>query len=80
MWRWMVIHLYVECFFEVFATVITSYLMVMMGLIDMKIAERSVNIAIVMFLGTGLMGICHNLYWVAKPEAIMALGAVFSTL
>lgn len=80
MWRWMVIHMYVECFFEVFSTVIISYFMVMMGLLDMKTAERTVNVAVVMFLGSGVLGISHNLYWLAKPEATMAIGAVFSTL
>lgn len=59
----MVIHMYVECFFEVFTTVIVGYFMVMMGMIDMKSAEKCVNVAIVMFLGSGVLGISHNLYW-----------------
>lgn len=54
--------------------------MVMMDMIDMKSAEKSVNVAIVMFLGSGILGISHNLYWLAKPEATLAIGAIFSTL
>ncbi|NOY48000.1 MAG: nitric-oxide reductase [Chlorobi bacterium] len=79
-WRWMVIHMWVEAFFEVFVTVIVSYLMVLMGLVSRQAAIRVVYIATLLFLGTGLLGISHNFYWNAKPVATMALGSVFSTL
>jgi len=79
-WRWMVIHMWVEAFFEVFVTVIVSYLMVLMGLVSRQAAIRVIYIATLLFLGTGLLGISHNFYWNAKPVATMALGSVFSTL
>jgi len=79
-WRWMVVHMWVEAFFEVFITVIVSYLMVIMGLVSRNAAIRVVFIATILFLGTGLLGISHNFYWNAKPVATMALGSVFSTL
>jgi nitric oxide reductase subunit B len=79
-WRWMVIHMWVEAFFEVFITVIVSYLMVLMGLVSRNAAIRVVYFATILFLGTGLLGISHNFYWNAKPVATMALGSVFSTL
>ena len=79
-WRWMVIHMWVEAFFEVFITVIVSYLMVLMGLVSRNAAIRVVFFATLLFLGTGLLGISHNFYWNAKPVATMALGSVFSTL
>ncbi len=79
-WRWMVIHMWVEAFFEVFITVIVSYLMVLMGLVSRQAAIRVVYFATILFLGTGLLGISHNFYWNAKPVATMALGSVFSTL
>ena len=79
-WRWMVIHMWVEAFFEVFITVIVSYLMVLMGLVSRQAAVRVVYFATILFLGTGLLGISHNFYWNAKPVATMALGSVFSTL
>ncbi len=79
-WRWMVIHMWVEAFFEVFVTVIVSYLMVLMGLVSRQAAIRVVYIATLLFLGTGLLGISHNFYWNAKPVATMALGSIFSTL
>ncbi|HJW30749.1 MAG TPA: cbb3-type cytochrome c oxidase subunit I, partial [Saprospiraceae bacterium] len=79
-WRWMVIHMWVEAFFEVFITVIVSYLMVLMGLVSRQAAIRVVYFATLLFLGTGLLGISHNFYWNAKPVATMALGSIFSTL
>jgi len=79
-WRWMVIHMWVEAFFEVFITVIVSYLMVLMGLVSRQAAIRVVYFATILFLGTGLLGISHNFYWNAKPVATMALGSVFTTL
>lgn len=79
-WRWMVIHMWVEAFFEVFVTVIVSYLLVLMGLVSRQAAIRVVYFATILFLGTGLLGISHNFYWNAKPVATMALGSVFSTL
>lgn len=79
-WRWMVVHMWVEAFFEVFITVIVSYLLVLMGLVSRQAAVRVVYIATILFLGTGLLGISHNFYWNAKPVATMALGSVFSTL
>lgn len=79
-WRWMVVHMWVEAFFEVFITVIVSYLMVLMGLVSKQAAIRVVYFATILFLGTGLLGISHNFYWNAKPVATMALGSIFSTL
>lgn len=79
-WRWMVVHMWAEAFFEVFTTVLIGYFMVMMGLISRQAAIRVIYLATLLFLGSGLLGISHNFYWNAKPVGTMALGAVFSTL
>lgn len=79
-WRWCVIHMWAECFFEVFTTVIIAYFMVLMGLISRDSANRVVFIATILFLGSGLLGISHNFYWNAKPEPMLAIGSVFSTM
>ncbi|MBS1487265.1 MAG: cbb3-type cytochrome c oxidase subunit I [Bacteroidetes bacterium] len=79
-WRWMVIHMWAEAFFEVFTTVLIGYFMVLMGLVSVKAATRVIYLACLLFLGSGLLGISHNFYWNAKPVFTMALGSVFSTL
>lgn len=79
-WRWMVIHMWAEAFFEVFTTVLIGYFMVLMGLVSAQATMRVIYIACLLFLGSGLLGISHNFYWNAKPVFTMALGSVFSTL
>lgn len=79
-WRWMVVHMWAEAFFEVFTTVLIGYFMVLMGLVSKQAAIRVIYLATLLFLGSGLLGISHNFYWNAKPVGTMALGAVFSTL
>lgn len=79
-WRWCVIHMWVEAFFEVFTTVIVAYMMYLMGLVSLQAGSRVVFLATVLFLGSGILGISHNFYWNAKPVAAVALGSVFSTL
>jgi nitric oxide reductase subunit B len=79
-WRWCVIHMWAEAFFEVFTTVLVGYFMVLMGLVSRDSAIRVIYLATLLFLGSGLLGISHNFYWNGKPVATMALGSVFSTL
>ncbi len=79
-WRWAVIHMWVEAFFEVFATVVLAYFMYLMGFVSHSGAARVVYLATLLFLGSGLLGISHNFYWNAKPVATLAIGSVFSTL
>lgn len=79
-WRWMVVHMWAEAFFEVFTTVLIGYFMVVMGLVGKQAAIRVIYLATLLFLGSGMLGISHNFYWNAKPVFTMALGSVFSTL
>ena len=41
-WRWWVVHLWVECFFEVFATVVIAFLFTRLGLIRSATATTAV--------------------------------------
>ncbi len=79
-WRWWVVHLWVEGFFEVFATVVTAFLFVRMGLIRAHIASLSVIFSAVVFLAGGILGTFHHLYFAGTPTAVLALGATFSAL
>jgi nitric oxide reductase subunit B len=79
-WRWMVVHMWAEAFFEVFTTVLIGYFMVLMGLVSKQATIRVIYLATLLFLGSGLLGISHNFYWNGKPVFTMALGSVFSTL
>ncbi|UJH90849.1 nitric-oxide reductase large subunit [Antarcticibacterium sp. 1MA-6-2] len=79
-WRWWVVHLWVEGFFEVFATVVSAFLFVRLGLLRTKTATLGVLLATVIFLSGGILGTFHHLYFSGTPTAIMAIGATFSAL
>ncbi len=79
-WRWWVVHLWVEGVFEVFATAIVSALLVRMGLVRPSVAATSVLFATIVFLGGGVLGTFHHLYFSGTPIGVIALGSVFSAL
>ena len=79
-WRWWVVHLWVEGIFEVFATAIISALFVRMGLLRSSVAAIMVLFATIIFLGGGVLGTFHHLYWSGTPLAVLALGSTFSAL
>lgn len=79
-WRWWVVHLWVEGFFEVFATVVAAFLFTRMGLLRIKSATQNVLLASSIFLAGGILGTFHHLYFSGTPIGVMALGATFSAL
>ncbi|MDD3788424.1 MAG: nitric-oxide reductase large subunit [Petrimonas sp.] len=79
-WRWWVVHLWVEGFFEVFATVVAAFLFTRMGLLGIKSATNNVLFSTIIFLSGGILGTFHHLYFSGTPMAVMALGATFSAL
>jgi nitric oxide reductase subunit B len=79
-WRWWVVHLWVEGFFEVFATVVGAFLFVRMGLLNIKYATTGVLFSTIIFLSGGILGTFHHLYFTGTPTAVIALGATFSAL
>ncbi|MEA1847546.1 nitric-oxide reductase large subunit [Chryseobacterium sp. MHB01] len=79
-WRWWVVHLWVEGFFEVFATVVAAFLFTRLGLLRLKSATHAVLFSTIIFLAGGILGTFHHLYFSATPTAVLALGATFSAL
>lgn len=79
-WRWWVVHLWVEGFFEVFATVVISFLFVRLQLLNVKTAGQAVVLSATIFLSGGIIGTLHHLYFSGTPVFVLALGSVFSAL
>jgi nitric oxide reductase subunit B len=79
-WRWWVVHLWVEGFFEVFATVVIAFLFVRLKLISLKTTARAALLASTIFLSGGIIGTLHHLYFTGTPMIALTLGAVFSAL
>jgi nitric oxide reductase subunit B len=79
-WRWWVVHLWVEGFFEVFATAVIAFLFTRLGLLRVSTATTAVLFATIVFLSGGVLGTLHHLYFTGTPTAVIALGASFSAL
>jgi nitric oxide reductase subunit B len=79
-WRWWVVHLWVEGFFEVFATAVVALLFTRMGLIRARLATHAVLFSTVIFLFGGILGTLHHLYFAGTPTSVIAVGAVFSAM
>lgn len=79
-WRWWVVHLWVEGFFEVFATVAIAYLCSELGFLKRSSALRATYLTTILYLGSGVIGTLHHLYFSGTPVFITAMGAVASAL
>lgn len=79
-WRWWVVHLWVEGFFEVFATAVIAFLFTKLGLVRAKLATTAVLFATIVFMAGGVLGTLHHLYFTGTPTAVIAIGASFSAL
>jgi nitric oxide reductase subunit B len=79
-WRWWVVHLWVEGFFEVFATVVIAFLLTRLKLLSTGTATRGVLFSTVIYLSGGIIGTFHHLYFTGTPNSVLALGAIFSAL
>jgi nitric oxide reductase subunit B len=79
-WRWWVVHLWVEGFFEVFATVVIAFLFSRLKLINITSAASATILSSAIFLSGGIIGTLHHLYFSGTPLIVLALGSVFSAL
>lgn len=79
-WRWWVVHLWVEGFFEVFATGTLAFLFTKLGLVRARSARRAFIAATTIFLLGGIPGTFHHLYFSGTPVSVTAIGAMFSAL
>ncbi len=77
-WRWWVVHLWVEESFEFFASCVTAYLLMAVGLVSRRLAERTVFLQVILIFLGGVLGTGHHLYWAGEPSLWIALGSMFS--
>jgi len=79
-WRWWVVHLWVEGFFEVFATTVIAFFFFRLQLIHPRLAAEAALMSATIYLAGGIIGTLHHLYFAGTPTVVLALGAVFSAL
>ena len=80
MWRFWIIHLWVEGFFELFVTVMVAMIFLLLGLVSQQTAARVVYLDAILYLGSGIIGTGHHWYWTGQTNISLALGATFSAL
>ncbi|MCE3270132.1 MAG: norB [Ramlibacter sp.] len=79
-WRWWLVHLWVEGFFEVFATAAIALIFTKIGLVRATSANRAIVAETIIFLTGGILGTLHHLYFTGTPTSVIAVGSVFSAL
>ncbi len=79
-WRWWVVHLWVEGYFEVFATVVIAFLFVRLGVVTAELAAKAALLTGAIYLSGGILGTLHHLYFAGTPTVALAFGSVFSAL
>jgi nitric oxide reductase subunit B len=73
-----VVHLWVEQSFEFFAAAMSAYLLMAVGLVSRKLAERAVYFELILIFLGGVIGTGHHLYWGGGPSLWVPLGSMFS--
>ncbi len=79
-WRFWIIHLWVEGFFELFATVMVAVMFMKLNLVSRVTALRVIYLDAILFLGAGILGTGHHWYWTGQTVVSMALSATFSAM
>ena len=79
-WRWWVVHLWVEGYFEVFATVVIAFLFAKLRVIRADSAAQAALLSGAIYLSGGIIGTLHHLYFAGTPTVAIAFGSVFSAL
>lgn len=79
-WRFWIIHLWVEGFFEFFVTVVVAVVFHQLGAVTRTTAMRTIYLDAILYFGGGLIGTGHHWYWTGQTELNMALASAFSAL
>ncbi len=79
-WRFWIIHLWVEGFFELFVTILVAVTFYQLGVVRRINVVRVIYMDAILFLSGGIIGTAHHWYWTGQANFTMALAAMFSAL
>ncbi len=79
-WRFWIIHLWVEGFFELFVTVMVAVIFHRLGVVSRQTAARVIYLDVILFLGAGIIGTGHHWYWTGQTTFNLSLSAIFSAM
>jgi nitric oxide reductase subunit B len=79
-WRFWIIHLWVEGFFELLVTAMVAVTFFLLGVVSRQTAARVIYLDAILFLGSGIVGTGHHWYWTGQTNINMGLSAMFSAM
>jgi len=79
-WRFWIIHLWVEGFFELFVTVMVAVIFFRLGLVSRLTAARVIYLDAILFLGSGIVGTGLHWYFSGQTNLNMSLSSLFSAM
>lgn len=79
-WRFWIIHLWVEGFFELFATVMVALILVELGVVTLRNALTVCLLDTILIFMGGVIGTGHHWYFSGQTNFNMAMAGCFSAL
>lgn len=79
-WRFWIIHLWVEGFFEFFVTVLVAVILLGLSVVSRPTAIRVIYLDAILYFGGGLIGTGHHWYFNGHTNVNMAFSAIFSAM
>jgi nitric oxide reductase subunit B len=79
-WRWWVVHLWVEGVWELIMGGILAFLLLKLSGVDREVVEKWLYIIVGLTFLSGVLGTGHHFYWIGLPDYWLPIGAIFSAL
>jgi nitric oxide reductase subunit B len=79
-WRWWVVHLWVEGVWELIMGGILAFLLLKICGVDREVVEKWLYVIVGLTFLSGILGTGHHFYWIGLPSYWLWVGAVFSAL
>ena len=79
-WRFWIIHLWVEGFFELFATVMVATMFIELGIVSKKTGLLVIFLDVILIFMGGIIGTGHHWYFSGQTSFNMAVSGCFSAL
>ena len=79
-WRWWVVHLWVEGVWELIMGGILAFLLLKLSGVDREVVEKWLYVIVGLTFLSGLLGTGHHFYWIGLPRYWLPIGAFFSAL
>lgn len=79
-WRWWVVHLWVEGVWELIMGGILAFLLLKLTGVDREVVEKWLYVIVGLTFLSGVLGTGHHFYWIGLPRYWLPIGAIFSAL